>query len=128
MEDPGVTKILAIAVDPLTENIFYIIPEQGSTLTNAMNCSGELINMGNGTFRTREEVAELVKIQIQSTLERLKKSGKTYPPLKEEHIIISKGQVLIENKLLVKLGCSTDLEKCKEHEQNLQNSDCVMDH
>ena len=43
MDDPGVTKILAIAVDPLTENIFYIIPEQGSALINVINCSGDLI-------------------------------------------------------------------------------------
>ena len=128
MDDPGVTKILAIAVDPLTENIFYIIPEQGSALINVINCSGDLIDMGNGTCRTRREVAEIARIQLKSTLERLQKSGKPYPSLKEEHIVIYEGQVLLENKLLVKLACKTfNLEKLKEHEQNLHKLDCILD-
>ena len=49
LSDPGVSQILAIAVDPLTENIFYIIPERGLGISEVIaSCSSEVIELGNG--------------------------------------------------------------------------------
>jgi len=129
LRDPGVTQILAIAVDPLTENIFYIIPERGTALTNLFNNSNDTINVKNETFRTKVEMAEFIKTRVTSTLETLLKSGKPYGPLKEEHIFINQGEVLIENKLLVKpVRITSDQDIWQEHKQNMHNLDCILVH
>ena len=36
LSDPGVTPILALAVDPLTENIFYIVPNTPRTIEQVL--------------------------------------------------------------------------------------------
>jgi len=129
LRDPGVTQILAIAVDPLTENIFYIIPERGTALTNLFNNSNDTIDVKNETFRTKVEMAEFIKTRVTSTLETLLKSGKPYGPLKEEHIFINQGEVLIENKLLVKpVRITSDQDIWQEHKQNMHNLDCILVH
>ena len=74
-------------------------------------------------------MAEFIKTRVTSTLETLLKSGKPYGPLKEEHIFINQGEVLIENKLLVKpVRITSDQDIWQEHKQNMHNLDCILVH
>ena len=128
MTDPGVTQILAISVDPLTENIFYIIPERGAVLTNIINAKNDIIDIGNGELRNREDVAEIVRKEITSTLARLQRNHKPYGPLREENIFLCQGHVLIENLLLVKSSCqSKELDERQEHSKNLDKLRCIIE-
>eukprot|EP00092_Neocalanus_flemingeri_P011199 GFUD01012064.1.p1 GENE.GFUD01012064.1~~GFUD01012064.1.p1 ORF type:complete len:524 (+),score=132.20 GFUD01012064.1:388-1959(+) len=102
LTDPGVTQILAIAVDPLTENIFYIIPERGHVLTEVINTCSGVIDMGDGEKRKRQDMVEIIGKSVIETLKRLSKKGLSYGPLKEENIFLCHGQVLLENQLMVK--------------------------
>eukprot|EP00092_Neocalanus_flemingeri_P036830 GFUD01040091.1.p1 GENE.GFUD01040091.1~~GFUD01040091.1.p1 ORF type:complete len:518 (+),score=92.69 GFUD01040091.1:99-1652(+) len=102
LTDPGVTQILAIAVDPLTENIFYIIPERGHVLTEVINTCSDVIDMGDGELRKRQDMVEIIGNSVIETLKRLSQKGLSYGPLKEENIFLCHGQVLLENQLMVK--------------------------
>jgi len=122
--DVGVTQILAIAVDPLTENIFYISPERGVTLTEFLNAKCDDVER-----RKKEEFVKDVKETVTDTLNRLHETGKFYGPLKEENIFVSHGDVLIENKLLVKNNFSCEpksLDPAVEHLQNLERLSCML--
>ena len=122
------TEIYAIAVDPLTENIFYIIPEPGNSLDKLLNTDHDNIDMGDGVLRTREEVAHLVKEKVESTLERLFQYGKPYGPLREENILIYEGKILLENRLLLKQSRGTTCQpKSAEREQNLKDLQIIIE-
>jgi len=123
---PGVTQILAIAVDPLTENIFYIIPERGTALTDVIDNNKDQIDMGDGKLRGRDDVAETVRKEITSTLTKLQKSGKSYGPLREENVFFFQGKVLIENQLLVKSCAFQDFDEKEEHSQNLLRLNVII--
>ena len=123
---PGVTQILAIAVDPLTENIFYIIPERGTALTDVIDNNKDQIDMGDGKLRGRDDVAETVRKEITSTLAKLQKSGKSYGPLREENVFFFQGKVLIENQLLVKSCAFQDFDEKEEHSQNLLRLNVII--
>ena len=128
LRDPGVTEIFGIAVDPLTENIFYIIPEQGYSLESILNNTQNIVDIGDGVDRTRQEVADFVEEKVESTLERLLECGKAYGPLKEENIVLFQGQVLLENRLLLKQSRgSVTKHSLEEHQQNLKDLQCIKE-
>ena len=128
LRDPGVTEIFAIAVDPLTENIFYIIPEPGDTLATILNTGNAALDVGDGVVRTKQEVSDFVKEKVRSTFERLMRTGKTYGPIREENISIQDGVVLLENRLLLKPSRETGgKDRWEEHQQNLQDLDTILE-
>ena len=94
LSDPGVTQILAIAVDPLTENIFYIIPERGIPISEIINNSSDDIDMGNRGTLKRPDLVNTIGISVLATLERLYQNGLSYGPLREENIFLCQSQVL----------------------------------
>jgi len=117
LSDPGVSQILAIAVDPLTENIFYIIPERGLGISEVIaSCSSEVIELGNGETRDKPDFVNIVGTSVLNTLERLSKAGLSYGPLREENISISHGEVRLENPVMVKSS-----SPCLDLEQHSSN-------
>lgn len=102
LADPGVTQILAIAVDPLTENIFYIIPERGIPISEIINNSSNDIDMGNSGTLKRPDLVNTICISVLATIERLYQSGLGYGQLREENIFLCQSKVLLENPLMVK--------------------------
>ena len=128
LRDPGVREIFGIAVDPLTENIFYIIPEAGYSLESVLNTSQDIVDIGDGVDRTKQEVADLVEEKVKSTLERLLECGRAYGPLKEENIFLQQGQVVLENRLILKQSWgSANKHSGEEHQQNLKALQCIME-
>jgi hypothetical protein len=110
LADPGITQILAIAVDPLTENIFYIIPERGIPISEIINNSSDDIDMGNRGTLKRPDLVNTIGISVLATLERLYQNGLSYGPLREKNIFLCRqSQVLLENPLMVK-SCSPCLD------------------
>ena len=102
LADPGVTQILAIAVDPLTENIFYIIPERGIAISEIINNSSNDIDMGNSGTLKRPDLVNTICMSVLATIERLYQSGLGYGQLREENIFLCQSKVLLENPLMVK--------------------------
>jgi len=102
LNDDGVNPILAIAIDPLTENIFYIINQGVYNVAHVLNTNKEAAN----------EVLELLEKVWSSaceTLDRLCERDLIYNSIKEENIKLCNEIVLLENPLMVK-SVATNVE------------------
>lgn len=106
-----VRHVLALAVDPLTENIFYILDidrgENLSSLLSRLNPDCSKICLGDGVERPRGEAADIIEEGVARALAALKSVGLAYPCLRQDRVWIHNGQVTLENGLLVKGSAST---------------------
>jgi len=101
-----VRHVLALAVDPLTENIFYILDvdrgENLSSLLSRLNPSCSKVCLGDGVVRSCSEAADMIEEGVTRALAALQSVGLTYPGLRQDRVWIQDGQVVLENGLLVK--------------------------
>ena len=98
----GVQDILATCVDSLTQNIFYIINQDFSSLTTLINTDQELINLGDGVERDRQEAVRLIYRSVVRTLRSLERLGLTYNTVCPHTILFSQGKIFLQNQLIVK--------------------------
>jgi len=110
-----VQHVLALAVDPLTENIFYILDlDRGENLSSLLSrvdpiCSK--VCLGDNVERSCTEAADIIDGGVTRALADLKSVGLTYPGLRQDRVWIHEGQVVLENGLLVKGSPSTPVDK-----------------
>jgi len=110
-----VRHVLALAVDPLTENIFYILDlDRGENLSSLLSrlypdCSK--VCLGDGVERQRSDAADLIEEGVARALSALKSVGLAYPGLRQDRVWIHNGQVVLENGLLVKGSPSTPVDQ-----------------
>ena len=99
----GVQNILATSVDPVTENIFYIVNDHFSSLKTVIQKYQEYVDLGDGVPRDRVEVVRLVSARVLSTLRRLERLGLSYNTVSPDTILLdTRGQVFLQNQLIVK--------------------------
>ena len=99
----GVQSILATSVDPVTENIFYIVNDHFSSLKTVIKTDQECLDLGDGVRRDRVEVARLVSARVLATLARLERLGLSYNTVSPDTILLDTGgQIFLQNKLIVK--------------------------
>jgi len=110
-----VRHVLALAVDPLTENIFYILDlDRGENLSSILSrlypdCSK--VCLGDGVERECSEAADIIEEGVARALAALKSVGLSYPGLRQDRVWIQDGQVVLENGLLVKGSPSTPVDQ-----------------
>jgi len=106
-----VRHVLALAVDPLTENIFYILDldrgEHLSSLLSRLTPDCSKVCLGDGVDRPCDEAADIIEEGVSRALAALKSLGLAYPGLRQDRVWIHDGQVTLENGLLVKGSAST---------------------
>ena len=99
----GVQSILATSVDPVTENIFYIVNDHFSSLKSVIKTDQECLDLGDGVRRDRAEVARLVSARVLATLTTLERLGLSYHTVSPDTILLDTGgQIFLQNKLIVK--------------------------
>jgi len=110
-----VQHVLALAVDPLTENIFYILDldrgENLSSLLSRVDPSCSKVCLGDNVERSCTEAADIIDGGVTRALADLKSVGLTYPGLRQDRVWIREGQVVLENGLLVKGSPSTPVDQ-----------------
>ena len=60
------------------------------------------LDLGDGVPRDRVEVVRLIHNTVLSTLARLENLGLTYINLSPDTILLTRGQILLQNRLIVK--------------------------
>ena len=99
----GVQNILATSVDPVTENIFYIVNDHFSSLKTVIKTDQECLDLGDGVRRDRAEVARLVCARVLATLTTLERLGLSYHTVSPHTILLDTGgQIFLQNQLIVK--------------------------
>ena len=99
----GVQSILATSVDTVTENIFYIVNDNFSSLKTVIKTDQDYVDLGDGVRRDRVEVVRLVSTRVLSTLRRLERLGLSYSTVSPDTILLdTRGQVFLQNQLIVK--------------------------
>jgi len=110
-----IRHVLALAVDPLTENIFYILDvdrgENLSSLVSRLNPSTTKVQLGDGLERSFSEAADMIEEGITRALADLTRAGLSYPGLRQDRVWVQDGQVLLENGLLVKGSPATPVDQ-----------------
>lgn len=129
-----VQHVLALAVDPLTENIFYILDvdrgENLSSLVSKLDPCHTKVNLGDGVERNCDEAANIIEEGVNRALAALKTVGLTYPGLRQDRVWVHEGQVVLENGLLVKSSASTPddqtlvTEGLREHAKDEGQEEC----
>lgn len=106
-----VRQVLALAVDPLTENIFYIMDiDRGESLASlcsrvSQDQDGSSQSQSQSQCpHTVESLSSLVRSGCEAALSECTHLGLTYPGLRPDRVWIVKGEVLLENGLVVKGG------------------------
>lgn len=108
LDTERVRQVLALAVDPLTENIFYIMDidrgETLSSLVSRVSSYDSLISLDDELALTRDEAITLITEGTQAALDDCNKAGLTFPGLRPDRVWLVKGKVVLENGLMVKGG------------------------
>ena len=86
----------------MLENIFYVVNDHFCSLRRLLKTREENVDLGDGVRRDREEVARLVYQSVLATLVSLERLGLTYLSLSPDTILLSQGQIFLQNQLLVK--------------------------